>query len=332
MKKEIRFEVSAGWKLLLNALGIDTSNVLKRAELPSDLFSLKDASLSTEEYFRMWRAVEFVAGDPKLPLKIVHAMTSDAFSPPIFAAYCSPNLNIALERLSKFKPLIGPMKLEVFKTQESTSLELSFLDQKVNPPNFLAGLELGFFVQLARMATREHLVPLKVVTPTNLENLDDYTEYFGVKPVKGPHVSIQFRADDAKKPFLSENKQMWEFFEPGLRKRLSEVSTQEGTVARVKAVLLEMLPSGQSTVDEVAYRLLMSRRTLQRRLNEEDTNFKNVLAGVREELARHYITRSDLPYTQISFLLGYEDPNSFFRAFNAWTGTTPDSVRTESLH
>ena len=32
---------------------------------------------------------------------------------------------------------------------------------------------------------------------------------------------------------------------------------------------------------------------------------------------------------EISFLLGFKDPNSFFRAFNAWTGTTPERARRE---
>ena len=30
---------------------------------------------------------------------------------------------------------------------------------------------------------------------------------------------------------------------------------------------------------------------------------------------------------EISFLLGFEEPNSFFRAFNEWTGRTPETVR-----
>ncbi|MCP4936060.1 MAG: hypothetical protein GY927_18120 [bacterium] len=44
------------------------------------------------------------------------------------------------------------------------------------------------------------------------------------------------------KPFLTENIQMWEFFEPGLRKRLPEISVEEGMTERVRGALLEMLP------------------------------------------------------------------------------------------
>ena len=32
---------------------------------------------------------------------------------------------------------------------------------------------------------------------------------------------------------------------------------------------------------------------------------------------------------EISFLLGYDDPNSFIRAFHGWTGNTPERMRSE---
>ncbi|MCC6612982.1 MAG: helix-turn-helix transcriptional regulator [Anaerolineae bacterium] len=47
-------------------------------------------------------------------------------------------------------------------------------------------------------------------------------------------------------------------------------------------------------------------------------------------LARTYLAKSDYSSGQIAFLLGYEDPNSFFRAFRAWTGQTPEGVRAQA--
>ena len=54
-------------------------------------------------------------------------------------------------------------------------------------------------------------------------------------------------------------------------------------------------------------------------------------AGDVEELARHYLSNSDLSGSQISYLLGFENPNSFFRAFHAWTGFTAESVRSQPV-
>lgn len=330
MKKEIRFVITDGWQVLLADLGIDVDELAKRAELPSDLFSRKDASLSADEYFLMWRVLEDMFDEPAFALKMVKALNTGVFSPPAFAAYCSPDLNTALKRLQQFKRLVCPMRLDVDIKDATTCLTIGFLEQDLDVPQSLFGIETGFFVQLARLATEQHLVPLEVTTPFELPALEQYTDYFGVTPVLGDRISVTFSAEDAALPFLSENNEMWQFFEPGLRKCLSELDKEEGMSERVRSALLEMLPSGQATVGALSKRLAVSSRTLQRRLGEEGTSFKHILANVREELARHYITKSELPYTQISFLLGYEDPNSFFRAFNTWTGMTPATVRAQA--
>ena len=71
----------------------------------------------------------------------------------------------------------------------------------------------------------------------------------------------------------------------------------------------------------------MSPRTLQRRLKDEGQTFQSLVNGIREELALNYLKTSDISRAKISFLLGFENPNSFFMAFHAWTGETPQQAR-----
>ncbi|MFE9259138.1 helix-turn-helix domain-containing protein [Streptomyces sp. NPDC006879] len=123
---------------------------------------------------------------------------------------------------------------------------------------------------------------------------------------------------------------MWEFFEPELSRRLSELESGSSTAERVRAVLLELLPAGRAAMGPVATALALSTCTLQRRLKGEGTTFQDVLNDTREALARHYLSRADLTVRDVSFLLGYEDPNSFYRAFRAWTGRTPAQATTGS--
>lgn len=59
----------------------------------------------------------------------------------------------------------------------------------------------------------------------------------------------------------------------------------------------------------------------------EGTSFQAVLADTRESLARQYLARDDPRTSEIAFLLGYNDTNSFYRAFKTWTGLTPDMAR-----
>ena len=82
-----------------------------------------------------------------------------------------------------------------------------------------------------------------------------------------------------------------------------------------------------ASMQGVSTRLGLSKRTLQRRLQSEGESFQSVLNMTRERLARNYLSSSTISAGEISFLLGYDDPNSFFRAFQTWTGETPEHAR-----
>jgi AraC-like DNA-binding protein len=86
---------------------------------------------------------------------------------------------------------------------------------------------------------------------------------------------------------------------------------------------LQALPS----LDEVARSLGMSARTLHRRLSEEGSSYRAVLEGVRRKLAVARLERSGDSVARIASDLGYAEPSAFFRAFQAWTGTSPSGYR-----
>ena len=71
----------------------------------------------------------------------------------------------------------------------------------------------------------------------------------------------------------------------------------------------------------------MSERTLQRRITEEGTTFRQLLTETRHELVRQYLDNASFEITEAAFLIGYEDPNSFYRAFRSWEGKTPAEWR-----
>jgi AraC-like DNA-binding protein len=329
MRRATRFLVQAGWKLLISDLGINPDQVLRLANLPSDLFSRKESFLTPAQYFQFWQAIEEAAGMPALPLKIGQVISAEAFDPPIFASLCSPNLNLALARLSNFKALIGPMLLTVEVGSVRTTVTLAHYGSEMPFPCGLAATELVFMTQLIRLGTRHRVVPLEVVLPTLPHPLEEYTHFFGVAPQKGKEIRLSFSALDAARPFLTANETMWEFFEAGLRKRLSDLDTTAKMSDRVKGVLLEELPAGQYSVEVVAKRLAVSTRTLQRQLREESTSFKDILNTTRQQLAQHYLGKPAIAQGEIAYLLGFQDVNSFTRAFKGWTGITPSSYRTE---
>jgi AraC-like DNA-binding protein len=124
---------------------------------------------------------------------------------------------------------------------------------------------------------------------------------------------------------------MWAFFEEGLSKRLADLDGDATMRERVSSVLREMLPAGQSVIEEAANRLAMSNRSLQRALAEESTRYHDVLTATRRELAQFYLISSSASLGEIAYLLGFQDDNSFIRAFHGWTGRTPGEYRARNV-
>lgn len=326
------FSVWPGWQVLMKDAGVDRANVLRRAKLPGDLFARESVRLDSATYFRLWEAIDEEAGNAggPAPLRIAQKMSTDWFNPELFVALCSEDMNGALARLAKYKRLSGPMALKLEHTARRTMVTVEFLDRALTPPRVFMAFKLVFFVQLARLATRSPVHPLRVGWPApNLPARDAaaYAAWFGVPVEDLPVPTVVFAAQDTQRPFLTANHGIWKFFEPALRQRLADLESHASTVERVRGALVEALPAGEVSMPAVCRKLGVSTRTLQRRLQEEGSSFQQTLDALRSSLAHHYLYNSSLSGTEISFLLGFEDPKSFARAFQAWTGSTPQAVR-----
>lgn len=330
------YAVWPGWRVLMQDAGLATSPVLRRAQLPGDLFVRQNVRLDSVNFFKLWEAIEAEAEsiDPDLPapLRIARVMSSDWFDPELFAALCSANMGGALDRIAKYVKLIAPMVVKLERTTAHTTVTIDFLDPTQSPPSVFLAFKLVFFVQLARLATRSPVQPLRVSWPsppnTEAESLI-YKSYFGIPVTNTPLATLVFAATDVERPFLTENHKMWSFFEPSLRQRLADLDRTAGVAERVRSTLLETLPAGEVSMQMVSRKLAVSTRTLQRKLQNEGTTFQQILDTLRDSLAHHYLRNTEMSSAEISFLLGFEDSNSFARAFQAWTGKTPQTVRSE---
>lgn len=324
------FSLDVGWRPLLKDFGISPGHVLLRAGFPDDLFSRAEQGLTTDEYFRFWRALELEADDPMFALRLVAMVSAESFDPPLFAALCSTNLMQAVQRLAKYKQLVAPMSLVVQVGPEGElTVSPQWLFAQADSPYSLQVAEVAFFLRLAQMATREPIKARQVTLPMLPPSayLKRYESFFGTAVQQGQAASITFAAGDALRPFLTVNEGMWRVFEPDLRRRLSELDVSASTAERVQAALLELLPSSTASIEKTAERLGLSKRTLQRRLEDEGENFRALVNRTRESLALHYLANTKMSGGEIAFLLGFEDPNSFYRAFHDWTGQSPDSAR-----
>lgn len=311
---------------MLADLGLSAVAILRRANLPSGLLDGAGSRITLDEFYTLWDSFDAEAKLPTLALKLGQIEASEYFDPAFFAAMCAPNMTVAGQRLGEFKRLVGAFSLdvEVMPTATRFSYRCKY---RPDLPKTLAATEIVFLVNLLRRATRRHVVPKAVVLPSELQETSAFEDWFECEISHGDSASFSLDPIDAMRPFLTHDNQMWQSFEPELRRRMDAAREDLGMRARVEDALLELLPSGRTQVDDVAGELAVSRRSLQRRLSEEGTSWLDVLNAARMRLAKHYLTNTNLGTVEVSFLLGFEDPNSFFRAFRRWTDTTPEAWR-----
>jgi AraC-like DNA-binding protein len=142
---------------------------------------------------------------------------------------------------------------------------------------------------------------------------------------------LVFRKADLEERFLTHNADLLAMVAPQLEAELTQQLAEKTIGEQVKGVLKRLLAGQRPGIHDVSRELRLSTRTLQRRLFDEGVTFQQLMEDARRELARHYLLHSSLELNETAYLLGYEDANSFFRAFQHWEGTSPGQWRANHL-
>lgn len=309
----------------IQSKGINIEVLLRKINVSSKAIAKNGIAVNREQYIALMDGLEELIGsDNILCYSNIESMIS--FIPPLFAGMCAKDAITCFTRIIKYKKIIGPFILEMDINEEKLTLEFLFDNGEKFLPKFSILSEQVLIISIIRKATGVEIIPTKV---TSLYEYNDnsFEEYFKIKPYKDDKAILEFNIEDVKRPFLTENNIMWEYLEPELQKRIKEMEIDESIGAKVRSILFETVPSGDSSIERVSKELNLSKRTLQRKLSEEKTTFLKQLNHTRELLARSYLKNMEMSNDDIAFLIGYADTNSFIRAFKSWTGMTITEYR-----
>ncbi len=327
-----KFPFVAATRKACAALKISPERVLRRAGLPADALQHEDNRIPAAQHYQIWHAFMSEAKRPDLPLFLGRAQARVPYNVAMYAFSCSPNMEAGAERLALFKPLVGPIALEVKSDRSTFTLAFVSGDPEVPLPSGLAAFELAYFIDVARTLTAEHIIPVSVGMPAPIDAQMALEDHLGVKATKSNKAKIVFSLEDARRPFVSANAELWSGFQETLTAKLLNRNRETMMSDRVKNALLAILPSGQASVESVCERLHVSKRSLQRHLKTEGQTFQSILDETRSELSLQYLAKDDISVEEISYLLAFRDPNSFYRAFRGWTGMTPMEARSQTTH
>jgi AraC-like DNA-binding protein len=322
MNKHFRFSGSNFAKL--EELGVQAAAVLRRAGLPQAFLDQARVLLSTEELFALWRAVGEVSANPAIGLQLGTENKTERFSPIGVVALSSENLGVAVNHLARYKQLTCPEEIMQEKDDQEWSLQFRWLLADEAEPPVLNECCFAWVLSIARHGTGTRLSPLRVEFVQPRAHIKIMEQHFGCPVICGAaRNAIVFRAADAQRPFVTRNAELLGMLAPQFEEELKKESGDENFVERVRMAVQQKLTGRRPSIDDIADALHISSRTLQRRLQDGGSNFQRVLDEARHQLARHYLNNSVLELNETAYLLGYEDGNSFVRAFRTWEGIPP---------
>jgi len=324
------FRVPGALRTKLEELGVNVSAVLRTAGLHNDLFDQMRILVSTEQQFALWRAIGDVSKDPSIGLKLGNETKTERFHPMGIAALSTESFGAAVRHMARYKRLSAPEEILTEVNGDEWTIQFRWSLAVDKEPAVLIEHCFAWVLTIARKGTGTAISPVRVELVQARSHVKELQRHFGC-PIAcdATRNAIVFRATDAQLPFVTRNAELLDMLAPQFEQELRERTppNEDSFLEMVRGAIQQRLTGHRPGIEDIARDLHMSARSLQRKLQESGATFQRLLDDARHEMARYYLTNSVLELTEAAYLLGYEDANSFARAFRKREGVPPKHWR-----
>jgi AraC-like DNA-binding protein len=313
----------------LRSRNIDPTPLLVHAGIAADTVGKQDTRIPTVRMQALWQLAVEASGDPAFGLAVAREFQPAVMHGLGFACLASDTLRDVLGRLVRFSRILNT--LPDFQLQENDrSIDLLVTIPNLGPEFIHAATDMGMaaFLRLCQLSAGHELMP--VYTSLQRPAPEDPAAYHAVF---GPHVDFEsesnrlsFDRAQALAPLLTAHPELARLNDQTVIDYLARFDHDNITM-QVRSKIIEQLPDGRPSQGDIANELNTSLRSLQRKLHNRDTSYKELLNNTQHELALFYMRDSSRSIGEITYLLGFSEPSNFTRAFKRWTGKSPGEYR-----
>ncbi|MFE6860696.1 AraC family transcriptional regulator ligand-binding domain-containing protein [Nocardia sp. NPDC057668] len=298
-----------------------------------------DATLSGElnripigSLIRLWELVSHSGGGTGAGIAVVEAAPLGTLSTWDYLVTTGPTLTESLRAAQPYHRLVTAAE-EGFDLHADGDLTVGFRTTAGDPAvvSVVNEYVLAYYLRRAREATGRDVRPTRVtfadaaparhaelITAFGTENIE-----FGADAD-----SITFAAADAHAPLLRADPTLAALLRSHADLVLNSSKAVAGPLDAFRTALTAALAEADLTLDTVAHRLLLGRRTLQRQLSDHGTTWRQEVDRSRHEQAEYLLAQGNLTTAAIATRLGFTDDRAFRKAFHRWTGASPSAART----
>ena len=285
-----------------------------------------------DKHIRLLEAAAKFHQDDSIGARIGRSVQAADLGPLGFAILYSPTVLVALQNFSRYLMVYArgcDMELTLRGNMCVFTYRYTFAEPTAIERRQEAECSLAMIKSVVEEATGEtfHLNAVRFQHPQ--PESSRYLEQYFNAPVcfDQPDNQIEFDSSLLKRAVIHAEPRLYEVLERHLETVLEKQDREENLVAKVGDIIARSLSSGVPSIDEVAASLHMTKRTLQRRLSDEDVLYNQFADNIRRKLATQYVGETAMPLTEVAFLLGYSHVSAFSRAFRRWVDETPHDYR-----
>lgn len=323
----------AAWPLAiakaLHAHGFDANPLFSQAGLnQADLIENPSGRVNTHNMSQLWQLTEDATQDPAFGLSVAKHVQPMHFNALGLLILTCENLFQVLEKIHDYGHLISnSVKI---KTIDKGSTIGFVIEQIENIPISPLAID-GFFATFMLMGkdiqnTQPLIKKVELHRPTPNKAKPWFDLYDCPIQFNCPSNILWFDKTVLKASKIMGDKQLAQHNETLVKQQLSQLQDQSWT-ARTRHVLTREL---DSTLTKVAEQLNINERSLRRYLQDEDTNFRQILQQVRMELCQTYLIKQKRSITDTALKLGFSDSSNFSRAFVNWFGQSPSQFKAQA--
>ena len=313
-------------------LGVNCEAALQAAQISSAALRDNSQRVPSEAHERLLEELTQACADPLFGLHSARFVQPGSWSVLGYITMNCATLGEAMSRIVPFEKLVGDMGVSrIEAADEQVRLIWSCRHQGAEIRRHMVENVLASWLLYARWIADMNRSPAEVwfehAQPAGTQ-LSDYTEVFGC-PIKfeQPCNALLVPVEYLAVPLRQADANLLRTLEEHALTLMAGLDGDEPLPLRVKNALRQLLKDGLPRKERVAEKFNMTVRTLQRHLQLAGSSYQEILDQLRQELAEHYLLRSDLPIQDIANYLGFTEARSFHRSFKGWTGMTPGEFR-----
>lgn len=325
----VRAAALDGLAELVGSQGVDFSLLLQRQGLAATLLSDPDNRLSFRLLAQVLDAAAHSTGDDCIGLHLGAVQSIHITGILGYALQASPDVRTQIAHASRYYALHQDgASVELKLRDQVATLSYAVYDAELPMHRHDAEATLALCVNQIRVHTGQpQWAPSSVhfAHPAPQPGSERELRRFFACPVYfgEPFDGLRFPAAFLDTPIRMADAGLLQILTRYAEECLQRHADAPSLTGRVRRLIASGLGSGLASAEEVAGRLGLSTRTLQRRLLDEGHQFSDLVDDTRRELAARYLGDARISLTDAAFLVGYSDLTAFHRAFRRWFGQTP---------